>query len=444
MYMMQRLARYLWGDLTQDELKKFVYLALGFFFLIGSFWPLKTLKDSIFINTVGAAYLPLAKMFSLLCFFPVVMGYSYLVDIISKERLIYGFTCCAAAVGFLFSYFFMHPTIGLVNTTIDAGRMLGWFFYCFIECYISLMLSTYWSFVNDITPPESAKKGYGLMIFGTQLGGFVFITFANLLSRNPDMYAFRAPIISAVCFALFFGVAAVVYLLTHSVNKKALEGYHAVEQVALDKKVEKTERIRFMEGLYILITQPYVMGIFMIVWLQEILGTIITYQMYVQLERFYQSPGLRNAFLFDFSFSIQLIACLFGLLGTSFFQRRFGIRSCLVGYPLLLAGLIIVYFFYQSLWSIAFVLMVAKALNYAFNQPTKEILYIPTSHDVKYKSKAWIDMFGLRFGKMVGAFFNTFALTHEGLIAGFVLGILTAWMLVAQKIGSMFQKITNE
>jgi ABC-type uncharacterized transport system permease subunit len=45
---------------------------------------------------------------------------------------------------------------------------------------------------------------------------------------------------------------------------------------------------------------------------------------------------------------------------------------------------------------------------------------------------------------MVGAFFNTFALTHEGLIAGFVLGILTAWMLVAQKIGSMFQKITNE
>lgn len=43
-----RLIRALWGDLSKEELKKFGLLALGFFFLIGSFWPLKILKDGIF------------------------------------------------------------------------------------------------------------------------------------------------------------------------------------------------------------------------------------------------------------------------------------------------------------------------------------------------------------------------------------------------------------
>ena len=69
MYIIKKLMHHLWGDLTKDELKKFPLLSLGFFFLIGSFWPLKTLKDSIFINTVGAVNLPLAKLYSLLCFF---------------------------------------------------------------------------------------------------------------------------------------------------------------------------------------------------------------------------------------------------------------------------------------------------------------------------------------------------------------------------------------
>ena len=69
---------------------------------------------------------------------------------------------------------------------------------------------------------------------------------------------------------------------------------------------------------------------------------------------------------------------------------------------------------------------------------------IPTSHDTKYKSKAWIDMFGLRFGKMIGAFCNTFALSHGGLIGGLIFGILAAWGLVAHSVGSIFQKITEE
>jgi AAA family ATP:ADP antiporter len=440
--MLRHILAPLWGKLSQEELKKFSLLALGFFFLIGSFWPLKTLKDSVFINTVGATHLPIAKLYSLFFFFPLVMLYSYLVDVFTKEQLIYSFATIAASVGFVFSYFFSHPIIGLHNTIPSKDRILGWAFYFFIESYISLMLSLYWSFVNDITPPESAKKGYGLIIFGTQFGGLVFISIANALSRNPDLYAQRAPLIAAACFAMFFGVAAVVYFLMKLVSKNELSGYHGRHSTT--EKLPDHKRIKFIEGLRLLLTRPYVMGIFMLVWLQEVIGTVMNYQIYIQLEAHHQHAGMRNAFLFDFSLMIQLVACLFGLLGTSFFQRRFGIKACLVAYPLLFAGCIALYFMRSSLFVIAAVLVVSKALNYAFQQPTKEILYTPTSHDTKYKAKAWIDMFGLRFGKMTGSFFNKLIGANGPLVGGLAFVIIGGWTLIAHTIGTTFQDMTAQ
>ncbi len=191
-----RIIRTLWGDLKGDELKKFSLLALGFFFLIGSYWPLKTLKDSIFANIVGPSHLPVAKLFSLALFFPLVLLYSKLIDVFSKETMIYLLIAFYGALGLVFVYFLYHPTIGLQNTDAGSHRLIGWFFYLYVESYISLMVSLYWSFINDVTTPESAKKGYGLIIFGTQLGGFLFILAGHRLSADTSAYAQTAPLIA--------------------------------------------------------------------------------------------------------------------------------------------------------------------------------------------------------------------------------------------------------
>ena len=44
-----------------------------------------------------------------------------------------------------------------------------------------------------------------------------------------------------------------------------------------------------------------------------------------------------------------------------------------------------------------------KGLSYALNNPCKEVMYIPTSKDAKFKTKSFIDMFGSRSAKMSGA-----------------------------------------
>lgn len=436
-----KIIKALWGDLKGDELKKFILLATGFFFLIGSFWPLKTLKDSIFLNIVGPEHQPIVKMLSLALFFPLVILYSKLVDIFSKEKMVYCLLGVYGTIGLIFVYFLYHPTIGLANPAMHSGRIIGWAFYLFVESYISLMLSLYWSFANDITTPESAKKGYGLIIFGTQLGGFIFILLGNILSADTQKFATSAPLIALISICMFFMIGLVTFLLKHVVHDNALAGY----QENIEFKTElKEEPVGFLDGLKVVITNPYVAGIFGTIFFHELISTVMSYQMNVLAKTTYVEAGIVNKFLFDYALCVQGIACLFGLLGTSFFQRRFGIKFCIVAYPLLLGASILIYLIHPNLTTIFYVMLVAKAINYAFNQPAKEVLYIPTSRNIKYKSKAWSDQFGLRFAKASGSFINKMfgaMATSSGIV---VLCCIGVWSLLANKIGNSFTKaVTN-
>jgi AAA family ATP:ADP antiporter len=439
-----KLIRFLWGDLEPSELKKFTLLAAGFFFLLGSWWPLKTLKESIFINMIGPMHLPEAKIASVLLFFPIVLLYSKLVDHFAKEKLIYFFVGFYTIVGLVLVYFLYHPTIGLANTQVDPSRMLGWAFYLFVESYISLMLSLYWSFINDVTTPESAKKGYGLIIFGTQLGAFLFIILGNILSYDTTRYAERAPFIALISILTFLAMPVIVYIMTKTVEKNALTGYS--DQIAQEEAepLKKDSWVGFLDGLKLLVTHPYVTGIFFLICFQELISTLMGFQMSLLVNATYTDPGARNFFFFNFALAVQLIACLFGLFGTSFFQRRFGIRFCLITYPVLLGLAIAYYMVFPTLTTIFSVMLIAKALNYAFNQPAKEVLYIPTSRSIKYKSKAWIDMFGMRFAKAAGSIINRLMGPYILLIGTSTLGIIGLWTLLANVIGNVFKKAVDE
>lgn len=434
-----RVVRFFWGDLHGKELLKFALLALGFFFLIGAFWPLKTLKESLFINIVGPLYLPYAKLISLILLFPVVLFYSKLVDIFEKEKLIYVIISIYVILGFVLVYFLCDPIVGLANPTVSPYRLIGWFFYMFVESFINVMVSLYWSFINDVTTPESAKKGYGLIAFGTQLGGVLFILLGNFLSADPSKYATSVPVITAISVLTFLMIPLVVFILKHFVIKDSLHGYEDIVKTSSGQITK--ESVGFYEGVRILFTKPYVAGIFAIIMFQEVITTLIGFQLALMAKASYIEPGLVNKFLFNYALAVQVIACLFALFGTSYFQRKYGISFCLVVYPLLLGGFVVAYLLHPSIHTVTGLMLIGKSLNYAFNQPAKESLYIPTVRNIKYKSKAWIDMFGMRFAKAFGSLVNGLAGSYLSFIGFVALGCIGLWVGVAGLVGNKFTKV---
>jgi AAA family ATP:ADP antiporter len=85
-------------------------------------------------------------------------------------------------------------------------------------------------------------------------------------------------------------------------------------------------------------------------------------------------------------------------------------------------------------------MLTAKAMGYALNQPAKETLYIPTSKNIKYKSKAWIDMFGFRLAKACGSGINEIIGVCVNFSGGIALSMIVVWIFVSRLLGNFFKK----
>eukprot|EP00957_Ditylum_brightwellii_P087464 6657797-Ditylum_brightwellii.AAC.1 len=92
-------------------------------------------------------------------------------------------------------------------------------------------------------------------------------------------------------------------------------------------------------------------------------------------------------------------------------------------------------------------MMILKASSYALNNPTKEILYQPTSPSVRYKAKSWIDIFGARGSKAMGSVVtNAFSDSAQVLVSnGSLVGMAVASFLIwnAKFMGKKFEEYTE-
>ena len=90
-------------------------------------------------------------------------------------------------------------------------------------------------------------------------------------------------------------------------------------------------------------------------------------------------------------------------------------------------------------------MVVIKGVGYAVNNPTKEMTYIPTSKDAKFKSKGWIDTFGGRFSKAGGARVTN-AFKHnmgDRMMFGSLIsiGLVSVWFVAALYVGYKNMKL---
>eukprot|EP00543_Licmophora_paradoxa_P005107 CAMPEP_0202448844 /NCGR_PEP_ID=MMETSP1360-20130828/7636_1 /ASSEMBLY_ACC=CAM_ASM_000848 /TAXON_ID=515479 /ORGANISM="Licmophora paradoxa, Strain CCMP2313" /LENGTH=124 /DNA_ID=CAMNT_0049066577 /DNA_START=6 /DNA_END=380 /DNA_ORIENTATION=- len=83
-------------------------------------------------------------------------------------------------------------------------------------------------------------------------------------------------------------------------------------------------------------------------------------------------------------------------------------------------------------------------MTYSIHDPSKELLYLPTSNKIKFKAKFWIDVVGARIAKAIGSSINTIAGSAERSVSiASVPSFVTAAGLwyVCFKVGIEFDKL---
>lgn len=406
--MMQFLKRW-YGDFTREELICTLLLGAAFTLMIGTYWTMRPLKDALFDALVigdgpghNHAMLAWAKIVSVCVLVPVTLLYCRLFDWLRRNQLFYllGGLACAGLI--VFSLLFADSTWGLPNKEASPYRLLGWTWYVFVEIYGSLLIALFWAYCTEVIDAEMAKRSFPLIVLLGQIGGII----GPQSTKLPAMCGCKteAPLV-AVCGA---GTLAAVLMIHWFAVREARNSAPQGARATVDRKPDDPQHhTGFLSGLQLLLKDPYLLCIFAVIAIYEIVVTIFDFNfkrlVFISATGDHETASL----LGNYGTAVNAVSFLCLACGISNIQRRLGMRITLCAMPLII-GVMVLAFNTKPTLNVLFWIMVAgKAINYALNSPSIKQLYIPTSLDAKYKSQAWIEMFGARGAKAGGSGLNT-------------------------------------
>ena len=458
--MLSSIVRTFWPGINEEEVQKFSLLSVTLLCLIGAYWIARLVKDVImfkvaFPETLGWAAnqgshnQPIAKMISPLVLFIAVGIYNVLISKFKKSQLFY------IVCGFYGSLFAIISTVLFISSKFGVeavGRVpmaaLGWGSYFAIESFGSICIPLFWSFTISTTSNESAKVGFPMIIAGAQIGAIG----GSLLNVYNYKIGGIWPLIALAALMVFM----VPFLITRFIRvvPKHLQ-YSSKETKEIAQKQDKEGKKEgiikaFTEGIQLLFTRSYLIGVLGISTLYEVVVTIIDYQMKAAGAQFFSTTQEFTTFVGWFGVATNSLAFLMALLGTSYLIKKMGLRFCLLLYPITLAIAIVLFLLgykfaglsaFQLLAAVFTVNVLGKGLSYAVNNPSKEMMYIPTSKEVKFKAKSWIETFGSRGSKAAGGAISK-SIAKGGLDAVMVQGniiglaVIGVWTMAALFVGN--------
>ena len=439
--------RQLWA-IERCERTKLFLVSTIFALVITSYTICKEMKDIVFVEIVGADYVPRAKLLAIFVLIPAILFYSFLVNKLRRHQILCFYAVLYGILGLLFAYLLGHPVIGIANTDTSPSRIFGWIFYIFIEGASPFLIGVVWAFINSIHSPKEAKDYYAFLVTFSRIGGLLGagLGWYILSSHVIAPLVIKQQLLLFVPSVVLLLVPLAVWLLRKKVAGWRLHGYEAVYEYQKDAE-KNQEQPGLFSGLLLLIRNPYVFGIFSIIFFYEMVNTVlsllrITYSLGDGFEQF-------SSRLFALTFGYHAVAFFIALFGTQALLRLLGERRCLILVPISIGVLLFAFLGIGTFGAFTFAFIAMRAINYAFFYPVRESLYIPTIKAIKFQSKAWIDAFGTKFSKGGGSLFNMLAryvlrsggmAASQALHVGFFAIIIGAWIFVAHLMGKRYAK----
>lgn len=454
-----------------NERKKLIPLGAMFFFILFNYTILRDTKDVLMVTAKGsgAEVIPFIKTYVNL---PAAIGftalYSKLCDRLEQKDVFYACTI-PFLIFFVAFAFVIFPNVGVLHPHAFVDKIAlalpegfsaplaivrNWsfaVFYVMAEMWGSVVASLlFWSFANEVTTVDEAKKYYPL--FG--LGANVALIFSGQYVRFVSgMRANLAPGIDPWGMSLKYLMGAVLasggclVSIFSYMQRKVMTDPECFDQEAREaKKKKKKVKMGLRDSAKFLLSSKYIRDLAMLVISYGMCINLVEVSWKSKLKMAYPDPNSYSAFMGNFSSATGTVTLGMMLLGRKIFQK-FGWRNAAMVTPTMI-GVTGIIFYALTIFAPFFApiaaslgttpLMLAvfvgaaqnilsKSSKYSLFDPCKEMAYIPLDQDSKTKGKAAVDVVGNPLGKSGGALIQQILIFGVGSLAAatpYLAGIL--------------------
>jgi ATP:ADP antiporter, AAA family len=449
----------LFADVRNGEGATALLLALNVFLLLAAYYCIRPVREALILSTEGGpelkSYLAAGQAILLLGLVP---AYGALADRLPRRRLLNTVTA-----------FFIVCLVVFYGLT-QAGIPVAAVFFLWVGIFNLMIVAQFWSFANDLYTKEQGERLFAIVAVGASLGAVLGARLAGSL-----IPLLGVPQLLLVAAALL-GVAVVISNLVDARERArheshlpsmlttaelpAATGEYQIQGIEESRKLtvslpgaglasrRGTFRLVFGNRYLLLIA----LLIMFVNWVNTT-GEYILGRTVVEAANAAVAAGATGGlseseyigrFYSDFLFVVSLAALGLQLFVVSRLIKYVGVRVGVMVLPVLAFTGYTVLAFAPVLALVRLVKIAENATDYSIQNTMRNVLFLPTSRDEKYKAKQAIDSFFWRAGDVLSAALVFVGITLVGLgTRGFAranLVLTCVWLLLAFAVGREYAR----
>jgi AAA family ATP:ADP antiporter len=442
----------LFAEVRPGEGTLLLLLLLNVFLLLVGYYILKPVREEL----LGGGFLGLsptnAKIvltgISAVVLILAVPIYSRLVDRLSRLTLLN------------VSMSFVIVSLAIFYVLAHADLRIGAAYFLWLSVVNIFLIAQFWSYANDLHSEEAGKRLFATIAVGMAAGAIV----GSYVVRS--YHGDKLPLL--LIAALILSISALLYNVIeprgHRVEgaspSQETEPEHSLEREAEGKHcgafalVFRSRYLRLIALLMVLANVVNTTGEFILFGaaskVAEVEHPVSEFEQIIDVaereETLKEARGRTvRAFYGNFYFWVNLLSLFLQVFIVSRIFKYFGIRVAFLVLPVIALG------GYVLIAAVGWVVIVQiaktaeNATDYSVQNTVKQVFYLPTSRDEKYKAKAAIDTFFVRGGDLLAALVTLGLGLGLGLhLRGFAMvnvGFVAVWLLVALAIAKEHKKI---
>jgi AAA family ATP:ADP antiporter len=420
----------LFSDIRPGESGTIFLMLSNIFLLLVCYYIIKTIREPLILLEGGAvvkSYTAAVQALVLMVFIPLYGWFSSRVD---RFKLIMGVTL------------FFVINIELFSLAVKAELPhTGVLFYTWVGFFSVTVIAQFWSYANDIYTTEAGNRLFPIHGTGMVAGSLV----GTLIAEH--LFSIRIPPHMMLHFStVLLLVSLACYALVNRKKKRKGEDKSAELPFAKGNGfalVFKSRYISLIALLLVLLNIVNSTGEF-------ILGKLVTSRAATLLAQnaITDAGAYLGQFYGNYFFWVNIIALILQAFVVSRIVKYGGLRCTLLILPFVALG---VYGIIAAGAGFAMVRWSKTAENttdYSIMNTARQLLWLPTSREEKYKAKQAVDTFFYRMGDVLSAVYVFVGTTLLSLdVTGFATGnilLVGIWIGVAFLILREYKRLKND